>query len=203
MFRHKIFTTRVTRYWQNPMAKTFIEAFRAGELRVNPPLSETDVDNIVAQMTAKPSDAAISLWKKIGSGGLPMDWDIEVAKPGSEVVFVKGGRYGGYEGSRQMRGTVCVKLGTLWPGTDSTTDVLEVLTGDNKGKLVACAYGDLSVYLSSMDTEEAFGAVKKIPVDTDWSEVSTMVWNDVFDNKKIGDGTDTGEEEEEAAEQGK
>lgn len=179
------------------MAKTWIEAFRAGELRINEPMESDKVDELVNRMTERPSDAAINLWKKIGSGGLPLDWDIEVAPPGSEIVFLPGGRYSGYEGARQMRGVICARLGSLWPGTDSNTAVLEVLTGDNKGKVVACSYGDLSIYLAPITTAEAITHVKQIPIDLDWSEVSTRVFNEIFMGHKIGDETDSAADEEE------
>lgn len=167
------------------MGKTLYEAFQDKSAKFNAPLSEEEINQKLKTLQHQPSEALIKIWKNVGSGGLPNDWDLELAPVATEITFTTGDRFKSYSGVKKIRGLVGIQVGTLWPDTDSKAYVYEIETGDYKGKLIAFAYGEFKIFLSDMTTEELLELVKNMDVGTDWAEVSTEVFNKVFAKKDL------------------
>lgn len=165
--------------------KTLYDAFKDKSVKFNEPLSSDEVEERIKELKHRPSEALIKVWKNVGSGQLANDWDLELAPVGVEWTFTTGDKFKSYSGVKKIRGLVGVQVGTLWPDTDSKAYVYEIETGENKGKVMAFAYGEFKIFMSDMTTEELIDVIKGMDVNTDWDEVSTQVFKKVFMKKDL------------------
>jgi hypothetical protein len=158
----------------------FRDALRAKTLRFNSPPPECELAGVISKMKHPPSEALRKIWQNVGEGPLPNSWDVALCKPGQDVTFAEGDRLSQYDGSKRLIGSTAVWIGRLWDGTDSVTHVLEVTGGADDGNVGAFSYGDFNMYMGAKTTSDLLEFVLSVPADTEYWEISTLIFNAIF-----------------------
>ena len=166
--------------------KTVYEAFKDKSLKVNSPISEEKLNEILGSLETPPSEALVKLWKNVGPGFIE-EWGITLSEVCQLHTFSKE-EYD-YENYEQLIGKKAFPIGTIWDGTDSTTPIYEIAEGDDKGLLLGFSYGDLSIYKSRIKFDDLLEFIKGLSSDIDYSEVSDKIFQHTFKDKLQGPKT--------------
>ena len=118
--------------------QTFFEAFTNGTLKLNPPVSESELEKILSKDKLQPSEGLLRFWQKVGPGEIKTS-SIEITQPlGPQKIDPI--QYEGFAGISKYANRNVFCIGTTWDGTDSMTIWYELADGDDKGKLLVFPY---------------------------------------------------------------
>ncbi|KAH0793747.1 hypothetical protein GPJ56_002299 [Histomonas meleagridis] len=161
-------------------SKTIYDAFKDKSLKVNAPISEEKLNEILKNLEIQPSEELINFWKNVGSGFIE-SLGVAVSDVGQLHTFSKD-EYD-YENYEEIVGKKAFPIGIIWEGTDSSTPIYEIAEGEDKGLLLGFSYGDLSIYKSKIKFNELLEFVKCLSSNIDYSEFSDKIFHYAFQEK--------------------
>lgn len=145
--------------------ETFFEAFTNKSLKLNPPLSESEIEKIIGKEKLQPSEGLLKFWQKVGPGDITSS-SINIASP-STSQKIDPTLYEGYSGISKVANRNAFYIGTTWDGTDSTAFWYELADGDDKGNLVVFPCSALAVYKLDKTTGDLIDFVKGVKYTAD------------------------------------
>ena len=172
-------------------SQTVYQAFLNHTLEINPPQSETEIEEIIKNSPLKPSKALIDLWKKVGPTEILYS-SIKIEPP-SASQEVNPNRFEGYSGFSKVAHQKVFFVGSSWYGTDSRTYWYEIADGEHKGKLVVFSYGALAVYLLDKTIKDLLDCIKEARYSEDVNLSEVLDKNIIGSTPPLKDDLSAGE----------